>query len=106
MPRRCPDARGKEKGRLTAAWTGKGGRGWTGRTGRMSSFRPALPAPPAFPALRSAQTFVDFRPVDDVPPRVDVVRPPVLILQIVGVLPDVDAEHDLLAVHQRAVLIG
>src|SRR5262245_19587913 len=53
----------------------------------------------------SAQPFVDLGPVHDVPPRVDVVGPAVLVLQVVGVLPDVDAEDRLLAFHQRAVLV-
>ena len=35
---------------------------------------------------------VDFRPVHDVPPGVDVVGPAVLVLQVVRVLPHVDAE--------------
>src|SRR5712692_3338916 len=68
-----------------------GRRGWRG-------FLPFLPA-------RSAKALVDLRPVDDVPPGVDVVGTAVLILQIVGVLPHVDAEHDLLPFHQRAVLV-
>src|SRR5881409_3501698 len=56
--------------------------------------------------LPGCESLVDLRPVDDVPPRVDVVWTAVLVLQIVRVLPDVDAEHDLLAFHQRAVLVG
>jgi hypothetical protein len=34
----------------------------------------------------------DLRPVDHVPPRVDVVGTAVLVLDVVGVLPDVYAE--------------
>ena len=48
----------------------------------------------------------DLRPVDGVPPRVDVVRTLVLVLQVVGVLPDVDAEQGRLAVGDRVVLVG
>src|SRR5580765_998012 len=51
------------------------------------------------------EPLVDFRPVHDVPPRRDVIGPTVLVLQVVGVFPDIDAEHDLLPFHQRAVLI-
>src|SRR5436190_9776502 len=54
---------------------------------------------------RLTKPLVDFRPVHDVPPPRDVVGPTVLVLQIVGVLPDVDAEHGLLPIHQRTVLI-
>src|SRR5437016_8412147 len=53
----------------------------------------------------SAQPLIDLRPIDHVPPRVDVVRPAILVLQVVGVLPDVDAEDRVLAVHQRTVLV-
>src|SRR5579872_4005887 len=51
------------------------------------------------------KSLVHFGPVDHVPPRADVIRTAVLILQVVRVLPDVDAEDDLLAFHQRAVLV-
>src|SRR5450759_2327262 len=53
----------------------------------------------------SPQSLVHFRPVHDVPPRRDVIGPAVLILQVVRMLPDVDAEDDLLAFHQRTVLV-
>ncbi len=45
-------------------------------------------------------------PVDDVPPGADVLRPPVLILQIVCVLPDIEPDDGNLAFHKRAILIG
>src|SRR5688572_21207508 len=54
----------------------------------------------------SAQPLVHLRPVHDIPPGIDVVRPAILVLEIVGVLPDVDTEDHLLPVHQRAVLVG
>ena len=66
-------------------------------------FHPALPARPALPAL--SQSRIDLRPVDDVPPGVDVVGPAVLILEVVRVLPHVDPEQRLLAIHQRVVLV-
>ena len=62
--------------------------------------------PPALPQARRRggaraqcrEALRDLRPVHDVPPRVDVVRAAVLVLQVVGVLPDVDAEQRRLAV--------
>src|SRR5262249_41386530 len=48
---------------------------------------------------------VALRRVPDVPPRFDVGGPAVLVLEVVGMLPDVDAEHGLLAVHHRVVLV-
>src|SRR5688572_16279753 len=51
----------------------------------------------------------DLAPVHDVPPGLDVVRPAVLVLQVVRVLPDVEAEQDvarLRALHERVVLVG
>src|SRR5918994_3925774 len=47
-----------------------------------------------------------LRPVYDVPPNFQVFRTPVLILEVVGVLPDVDAEERLVALHERAGLVG
>src|SRR5260221_14447589 len=45
-------------------------------------------------------------PVDHLPPRVDVVGPLILVTQVIGVFPDVDAEERRLASHQRTVLVG
>src|SRR4029453_13078152 len=40
-------------------------------------------------------------PVDHVPPRAHVIRAAVLVLEVVGVLPDVAPEHGRLAIHDR-----
>ena len=61
-------------------------------------------APPV--SRRAAKRSATFGPVDDVPPRVDVVGAAVLVVQVVGVLPDVDAEQRRLAVADRVVLVG
>src|SRR5262249_55063028 len=53
----------------------------------------------------SAKSLVDLSPVDDIPPCGDVVGASVLVLEVIGVLPHVETEDDLLAFHQRAVLI-
>src|SRR4051812_36258869 len=62
------------------------------------------------PRLRSARyrlmALGDLAPAHRVPPRVDVVGTPVLILQVVGVLPDVDAQERRLALGDRVVLVG
>src|ERR1700681_2713064 len=71
---------------------------------RKRIIRAGLPFLPVLPAA-SAKPLVDLAPVDDVPPCVDVVGTPILILEVVGVFPHVDAEHRLLAVHHRAVLV-
>src|SRR6187200_1138278 len=47
----------------------------------------------------------DGRPADDVPPAVEVLLAAVLVLEVVGVLPDVDAENRRIAVHERRVLV-
>src|SRR5437867_6177108 len=44
-------------------------------------------------------------PVHHVPPGFDVVGTPVLILKIISMLPNIDAENRRVAVHQRAVLV-
>src|SRR5580693_1352530 len=54
----------------------------------------------------STESLVDLVPVHHIPPGADVVGAPVLIFEVVGVLPHVDPEHGLLPFHQRAVLVG
>src|SRR5262245_11415673 len=102
---RCARKRKRTAERDMAGGAGRAGRaGWDADARPLClSFlplRPILPVPP-----ESAQALVHFRPVDHVPPRGEVVRPAVLILQVVRVLPHVDAENRLLAVHQRTVLV-
>src|ERR1700730_17615170 len=46
-----------------------------------------------------------FRPVHYVPPGFDVVGAAVLVVQVVGVLPNIAAQDRRVAVHQRAVLV-
>src|SRR2546421_3826073 len=48
----------------------------------------------------------DLRPVDHVPPRIDVVGAPVLVLEVVGVLPHVHPEQGGGALRDRVVLVG
>src|SRR5437762_9786189 len=80
--------------------------GQAGRAGYEQAARCSPPGPPGLPGQpASAKPLVDFVPVDDVPPRVDVVRAAVLVFQVVGVLPDVEAEDRLLPVHHRVVLV-
>ena len=94
------------------------------RRGRLAAGRPALHpqlSPPAGSAVSdparclagasrrsaagrrsassagAAKPLGDLGPVDDVPPRVDVVGAAVLVLQVVGVLPHVDAQQRSLA---------
>jgi hypothetical protein len=56
------------------------------------------------------KVFVHLVPVDNIPPVGDVLGAAVLVLEVVGVLPDVDAEDGVLdfvlyALHQRVVLV-
>src|SRR5688572_9182065 len=44
-------------------------------------------------------------PVHRVPPGVEVVRAPVLVVEVVGVLPDVDSEDRRVTFHERGVLV-
>src|SRR5436190_4968494 len=44
-------------------------------------------------------------PVHNVPPRFEIIGAAVLIFQVIGVLPHIDAEDGRVPVHQRAVLI-
>ena len=49
---------------------------------------------------------VNAVPVDDVRPRLNVIWTAVLIVQIVGVFPDINAEKWGMSLHDRTVLIG
>src|SRR5688500_13766615 len=51
------------------------------------------------------QGLIHLRPIHHVPPRSDVIGTTVLVLQVVGVLPDVASENRVLPFHQRIVLI-
>src|SRR5262249_56234653 len=81
-------------------WGGRGGGGGWERLGWTHGARQ-----PCLTRQTSAEALVDLCPVHDVPPRVDVVGAAVLVLQVIRVLPDVDAEHRRLAVHHRIVLV-
>src|SRR5688572_24023485 len=48
----------------------------------------------------------DVRPIDHVPPRIDIVGAAVLVIEVVGVLPDIETEDRDLAFHHRRILIG
>src|SRR6266550_1058341 len=48
----------------------------------------------------------DFVPVYDIPPGVEVIGAAILVLKVVGVLPNVVAHDGIVAVHVRAVLVG
>src|SRR3954451_19380282 len=56
-------------------------------------------------ALRGGVALVDRVPVDGVEPGGEIVGALVLILEVVGMLPDINAENRGLALHQRGVLV-
>jgi len=56
--------------------------------------------------LRLGVTLGDGLPVHHAPPGVEVIRPLVLIFQVIGVLPDIDAHDRHLAGHVRVILVG
>jgi hypothetical protein len=47
----------------------------------------------------------DFGPIHHVPPSFEIIRPAILVIEIVGVFPNIDAENRFVAVHERAVLV-
>ncbi len=55
--------------------------------------------------LRRSVTLFHFRPVHHIPERSHIIRPPILILQIIRVLPNVQPHHCGLAFHNRRILI-
>src|SRR5208283_5368524 len=80
--------------RAGAKWEQKGG---------CEGVAPHTSLPLAFGLF---EAFVDFCPVDDVPPGGEVVGAAVVVLQVVGVLPDVVAEDGIEALRQRGILVG
>src|SRR5262245_1388679 len=67
----------------------------------------APPRPSRFPLfLGRLEASVNLTPIHRVPPRIDVIGSPILILQVVGVLPDVEPHDRGQAFHDRVVLIG
>src|SRR5450759_1952893 len=57
------------------------------------------------PLLRRFVPLRYFRPIHNVPPCLEVIRPAVLVFQVIRVFPNVDAEDRFVAVHQWTVLI-
>src|SRR5258708_21951247 len=51
--------------------------------------------------LRAIEEFSGFIPIDHVPPGLDVIPAPVLILQVVGVFPDVESQNGLASTSQQ-----
>src|SRR5678816_4320663 len=56
------------------------------------------------PVSSGAEPLRGFRPVEHLPPCGDVVRTPVLVLEVVGVFPHINPEDRHLAIHQRCLL--
>ncbi len=52
------------------------------------------------------EAFVDFVPVDDVPPCGEIFRTAVLVFQVIGVLPDIVAEDGVVSLRERGILVG
>src|SRR5687768_18272780 len=77
-------------------------RAWTGRRSARSRYRNFASARLA----RAREVLRDLLPVHDVPPGLDIVGPLVLVLQVVGVLPHVEAQQGRVPLHERAVLVG
>src|SRR5436853_4798144 len=53
-----------------------------------------------------SKSLVHRVPIHDVPPRGEVVGTAILIFEVVGVFPHVDAEEGLLPFHERTILVG
>src|SRR5438094_8258296 len=79
------------------SWPGIGGRTVLARTPKPESRIPRL--------LPCGKPLLHFVPIDHVPPRADVVGAAVLVLQVVGFHPDVEARHGECSLHHTADLI-
>src|SRR5258708_36911878 len=56
--------------------------------------------------LRGVIALADVVPVHGIPPRLEVIRATILVVEIISMLPDVIAEEHAPAVHDRAVLVA
>src|SRR5258707_6316134 len=52
------------------------------------------------------ESLIDFVPIHNVPPSRQIIRTPVLIIQIVGVLPDIISHNGMMSIHDGIVLIS
>src|SRR4051794_29616199 len=100
MPRAIPRSRPEGYGTRHASCGG----------GRLARRRFSCPgalalAAPSGSTADSREALPDLVPVDDVPPGVEVLRAPVLVLEVVGVLPHVVAEQHRVPLGDRRVLV-
>jgi len=61
---------------------------------------------PCFSAFGQVEAAIDFVPVDDVPPRGEVIGAAVLVLEVVGVLPNVVEQDGINALREGRILVG
>src|SRR3954471_24442102 len=87
----------------TSTLTSAGLSGRTAASSRIGTSSRVVPSALATVDLRI--TLGDALPIDHVPPSLEVFGPPVLVLEVVSVLPDVDPEQWRVAVHQWRVLV-
>src|ERR1035441_5110626 len=81
-----------------------------GRSRHLHSQMPPMPTAFAIAtrslAFGDGKALVDFVPVDDVPPGGEVVWAAVLVLEVVGVLPNVVKQDGIEALREGRVLVG
>src|SRR5579875_4049729 len=109
MSARTRRARPRHASRAKGAWSeaSKAGGGPAAGAAAASSAAPSRePSNRRLFLLRGGVTAVDFVPVDDVPPGVEVIAAVILVFEIVGMLPHVVAQDGIAAIHEGAVLIG
>src|SRR4051812_4638078 len=58
-----------------------------------------------FRSVLGAVVLRDLSPIHHIPPGLDVIGPAILVIEIIGVFPDIDAEQRGIALHQRAILV-
>src|SRR5262245_3856121 len=100
-----PSAHGRNVPRMAnpgspGEWNCRGIASAAGDARRLATPQAALLA-----TLGGGELRLDRLPVHRVPPRINVVGPQVLVLQVIGVLPHVHAQNRHQPLHQRAVLV-
>ena len=48
----------------------------------------------------------NFVPVDDIPERTDVVGASILVIQVIGMFPDIETKNGRQSLRERVILIG
>ena len=77
-----------------------------GDRGEIRPLQPGRPFSFSFTLIQLFESFVNLVPIHYVPPRGQILRTAVLILQVVRVLPDIVSHNGMMTIHNGVVLVS